>query len=591
MTTLKAGVLLKLINGMTSGTKPTNEHRSSLLQVIDIVPIDLDDKDLWPKHGFYVKLSDSSHSVYVTLPFEKDDLVLSNKLQLGQFVYVEKLDPGLPVPVVRGVKPIPGRHPFVGTPEPLLGFGEKSDEKGNLGSDRGSNLSSRLASPRRGSWVTGLKGEDSVCGSGSPKVLKPSRLEVDPVKIRGSVNMKTSSNILASRRNSRVLGQKGDQAVCAPPMALKQSPLKFNQCTPVKDRSSMIGVISDEKRSSNRKASLSKVMDTPVAVKKSSVTSPMVNIPKSKSRIFDNGVKTVTTLNSAGKKSVTPPSSRSTRAASYPKSCVEVKECPSTELISQVESPYDDSSFKIGLSFNLPQKLSLLGKEAVLQQERAQKVALQALRNASATETLVWSLKALSNLTKSANPEDPTDCFDQFLDFHKQIVEAITDMISIKAATEMIDKEENTQILHEIMNNDPNSNNKSKRKSTLHKAIAAFPGRSHQKSTNLGKSRSSIVDQKVKLESCYKNENKNNDTIKLGKQIEIEAGNWFMEFLEKALEKGMKKTKLKTKKVPEFLIMKVLNWVEVEQCDSSKRPVHPRAIEISRKLRIKVKST
>ncbi|KAJ0638185.1 hypothetical protein HanOQP8_Chr17g0682421 [Helianthus annuus] len=71
-----------------------------------------------------------------------------------------------------------------------------------------------------------------------------------------------------------------------------------------------------------------------------------------------------------GTKSVAPKSSQSTRVASSP-----------------------HSSSKTSLSFNLPQKLSLLGKEAVQQQERAQKIALQALRNASASETLLWSLK------------------------------------------------------------------------------------------------------------------------------------------------------------------------------------------------------
>ncbi|KAJ0620389.1 hypothetical protein HanHA300_Chr00c1061g0836171 [Helianthus annuus] len=128
MATLAPGILLKLLNGMNSGVKPTSEHRSSLLQVTDIVPADLDEKDLWPKHGFYIKVSDSSHSIYVSLPFEQDDLVLSNKMQLGQFIYVDNLEPGSPVPIAKGAKPLPGRHPFVGTPEPLMGLREKGDE-------------------------------------------------------------------------------------------------------------------------------------------------------------------------------------------------------------------------------------------------------------------------------------------------------------------------------------------------------------------------------------------------------------------------------------------------------------------------------
>ncbi|KAL7616575.1 hypothetical protein Lser_V15G00161 [Lactuca serriola] len=71
-------------------------------------------------------------------------------------------------------------------------------------------------------------------------------------------------------------------------------------------------------------------------------------------------------------------------------------------------------------------------------------------------------------------------------------------------------------------------------------------------------------------------------------QIETEAGNWFMDFFEKALEKGLKKSN--AKKVSKSLVLKVINWVRVEQCDCSKRLVHPKATQIARKLRIKMKN-
>ena len=80
-----------------------------MLQVTDIVPAELDEKDLFPKHGkFYVKVSDASHSIYATLPLAQADLVLSNKLHLGQFVHVDRLDPASPVPVIVGARPLPG---------------------------------------------------------------------------------------------------------------------------------------------------------------------------------------------------------------------------------------------------------------------------------------------------------------------------------------------------------------------------------------------------------------------------------------------------------------------------------------------------
>jgi len=89
-------------------------------------------------------------------------------------------------------------------------------------------------------------------------------------------------------------------------------------------------------------------------------------------------------------------------------------------------------------------------------------------------------------------------------------------------------------------------------------------------------------DENKKLVSCSLS-----NTIKLGKQIETEAGNWFMEFIEKALEAGLKKTKEASNgdvhKVPQSLILKVMNWVEVEQDHSKKRPSHPKAAQIARK--------
>eukprot|EP00249_Psilotum_nudum_P014091 c24661_g1_i1 orf=493-3108(-) len=119
MATLTPGVLLKLIQHMNSDVKVAGEHRSILLQVIGIVPA-LAGSELWPNHGFYLKVSDSSHSTYVSLAEEHDDLILSDKLQLGQFIYVDRLKPGSPVPLLGGVRPLPGRHPCVGTPEDLV---------------------------------------------------------------------------------------------------------------------------------------------------------------------------------------------------------------------------------------------------------------------------------------------------------------------------------------------------------------------------------------------------------------------------------------------------------------------------------------
>ncbi|KAK4841232.1 hypothetical protein QYF36_001146 [Acer negundo] len=605
MATLAPGILVKLLNGMNTGVKPTSEHRNSLLQVTDIVPAELDEKNLWPKHGFYIKVSDSSHSIYVSLPSEHNDFVLSNKMQLGQFIYVDRLEPGSPVPVVKGAKPIPGRHPLMGTPEPIMGLrekGEKTEQKPN----------SKVSSHRRGSW-----GQNGADGVSSPLVLKP-------------------------------------------------VPLDFDQCTPVKERSNSVRIMSpmirgkvakDGSASSGVRCSyggglLAKMLDSkgesPALLRKScAVPSSASKFPRSKSVCEREPRITISPFNSSvgtfssllfeffhEKKSSTPPPSLRNARAIASLNMGGDSENSSSRVASQPQSQSGNlaSDSSTSLQMNLPGKLSILGKEAVQQRETAQKIALQALRDASATETLVRSLKMFSNLTKSAKTDAPAASFEKFLEFHQQILQAVTEMVSIQAATSASEmaqnqkEEESSSILHEMVHSSMdqcrNSElNSSKRRSALYKSVA-FPGKVEQK-TNFEKLlRSSTISSsntkavswerkcpstplgKLNLEAISENdENKkppvvacslSNNTIKLGKQIETETGYWFMEFLEKALETGMKKSKgaadMDVKKVPQSLILKVINWVEVEQCDSNKRQVHPKAAQIARKLRIKMKN-
>ncbi|KAI3524152.1 hypothetical protein L1887_02804 [Cichorium endivia] len=110
--------------------------------------------------------------------------------QLGQFIYIDSLEPSSPVPLAKGAKPLPGRHPFVGMPEPLMGLrekGEKTDQKSILNSIS----NTKPFAPKRGSWGgTGQKGEDGICAS--PMVLKPCPLDFDqctPVKPKSAIRV------------------------------------------------------------------------------------------------------------------------------------------------------------------------------------------------------------------------------------------------------------------------------------------------------------------------------------------------------------------------------------------------------------------
>ena len=87
MASLRPGVLTKLLEDMNVDEKGSeNVRKPMLLQIRSIIPV-LEEGDLWPNRGFYLKVSDLSHAMYVSLPHEQDELILSNRLQLGQFIY------------------------------------------------------------------------------------------------------------------------------------------------------------------------------------------------------------------------------------------------------------------------------------------------------------------------------------------------------------------------------------------------------------------------------------------------------------------------------------------------------------------------
>ncbi|KAF6173126.1 hypothetical protein GIB67_020209 [Kingdonia uniflora] len=234
----------------------------------------------------------------------------------------------------------------------------------------------------------------------------------------------------------------------------------------------------------------------------------------------------------------------------------------------------------------------------VVVKETCQKVALQALRDASATEfssgsqdllrfeqigeNRCFKRKTFSDLSISARADAPSACFDQFLEFHQHIVEAISYLESVQAATCL----------------DGSEFNLSKRRPVLQKLVSATLERNDQK-TNLGMHLRSTTRKglstslaKLPLKIVLENDENEKPTsscfsniIKLGKHIKLEAGNWFMEFLEDALKKGLKKSTgpaaNDARKVPQSLIRKVINWVEVEQCDGSKKLIHPKALHVA----------
>ncbi|WCJ17947.1 hypothetical protein M5689_000331 [Euphorbia peplus] len=116
---LSARALVTFLQEMVVDGSTSREDKPVLLQIRSIIPV-LREGDLWPNQGFFLRVSDLSHAIYVSLPQEDDDMVLYDKLHIGQFLFVDKLEAAYPVPLLKGIRPLPGRHPCVGDPKDLI---------------------------------------------------------------------------------------------------------------------------------------------------------------------------------------------------------------------------------------------------------------------------------------------------------------------------------------------------------------------------------------------------------------------------------------------------------------------------------------
>ncbi|KAI5074811.1 hypothetical protein GOP47_0010772 [Adiantum capillus-veneris] len=176
---LTPGILTKLLDKIGCVAKVAGAHRAVFLQVVGIVPAISASDHLSPHHGFYIKVSDSSHCTYMSLAEEHDDLILSNKLQLGQLIQVERLDLGSPVPILRGVQPLPGKQSFFGNPQELH-LSDSSDflHVFNAGKPFGEGKESSKANNLAATGLLGLPSEpacDRRCSLGA----KDARVKID----------------------------------------------------------------------------------------------------------------------------------------------------------------------------------------------------------------------------------------------------------------------------------------------------------------------------------------------------------------------------------------------------------------------------
>ncbi|KAL7085900.1 hypothetical protein ACP275_14G306500 [Erythranthe tilingii] len=502
MATLTPGVLLKLLQHMNTDVKVAGEHRSSLLQVVSIVPA-LAGGELFPNQGFYLKVSDSSHATYVSLPDEHDDLILSDKIQLGQFIHVEKLEAASPVPYLRGVRPIPGRHPCIGTPEDIvathsLNFLNNNANPSSNSKSKSASKSSNLAPAKASSRLNNSK-EDRVVVDGKKAAPGLTRSKSQLSKLALSVDVKKES--------SGKLKSSGSRSIPSSPTSCYSLPISFDKfANGVKQQAKIKGLERLEKATGKEKPS--PVRGSSPIGKKVPNGNLMKNIighglelgPKALRKSWEGNMdaksresprlkfnkpdlKPDERSNSAPRKSVSerlPPkednkmSSKSAREESS-------KVNPSVKKASSINGDAPDISNKtaarsflgkkspgevanglpgnlVKVSFNnrrlsdasvswgsLPSSLAKLGKEVLKHRDAAQTAAVEAMQEASTAETLLRCLSTYSELSSSAREDNPHPTVEQFLSLHASLNKAhlVADSLSKILSTDSSDHEEN----------------------------------------------------------------------------------------------------------------------------------------------------
>lgn len=491
MANLVPGVLLKLLQHMNTDVKVAGEHRSSLLQVVSIVPA-LAGSELFPNQGFYLKVSDSSHATYVSLPDEHDDLILSDKIQLGQFIHVDRLQAATPVPILHGVRPVPGRHPCVGSPEDIvathsLGFLNNNANSGSKTADKLKSESKVLGNSQAGERLNGSSAKEEKLDK---KIASFNRSKSQPSKPSLNIEVKKESLPRLKSMNSR--------SIPSSPTSCYSLPTTFEKFSN--------GVKNQGKVKATSKVGTSVRGASPNS-RKSLVGNPIKNWVQG----FDMGAKALRKSWEGNMEVKSRESSKSKDSRHDPKQEVRTstpRKSISNERLSskeehkiqipakslKEENKVQLSTQKVAANGNLgdqdrsnkqrisvgkkssdianngfpgnlvkvplnnrkltdggfpwaslPSSLAKLGKEVLKHRDAAQVAAIEAMQEASSAENLLRCLSIYSELTTSAKEDNPQPAVEQFLALHANLNNArlVADSLSkITPAGSSPDREE-----------------------------------------------------------------------------------------------------------------------------------------------------
>ncbi|KAJ4819322.1 dicer-like protein (DUF936) [Rhynchospora pubera] len=467
MAMLVQGSLLKLLQQMNDRGPTGEPHRSKLLQVVGIVPA-LAGGDLYSSQGFYLKLSDSSHATYVFLNEEDNDLISSDKIQLGQFIYIERLEPASPVPVARGLRPVPGRHPCIGTPEDLTTTTVTSITKTNSSSNK----------------IT-IDKEKSKVRKPSPIVPKIETMESKKASLSrssSSLSKQSVSSVEERREKDAITNAKSrslSRSIPSSPTSCHSLPVTFNRFSngvknkeskPAGSRMGLLEKAASVLKVTGRKTSGGNSngngsiasLSGPKALRKSwdgngepllkgrdssnprpakSSSKPEVrssSVPKRKPTADEKlPPKEENKAQNSTKKSSSRSAPEDPQKPNKPRTPLVKKtnEAPSSLALSNlVKVPVNSRKLTKNTASwgSLPSSIAKLGKEVMGYRDAAEQAAIEALQEASAAETLLRCLSTYAELRASAREDSPQPTVEQFLSLHATLTRAslIADSLS-----------------------------------------------------------------------------------------------------------------------------------------------------------------
>nr|XP_016469954.1 PREDICTED: uncharacterized protein LOC107792271 [Nicotiana tabacum] len=416
MASLKSGVLVRFLEDMKMGGHPSEDDRKpNLLQITSIIPVLEEGDHLWPNRGFYLKVSDISHAMYVSLPEEQNEMILANKLKLGQFIYVQKLEDAHPFPLLRGVTPLPGRRPCVGTPQDIVSF---------------SNFMKILDASNSDCIVEkGVISENRIIPSNSRKLCRGLSDPEGLKKKNDALEGKSSKGKFRSLSASKVHpGEKVMALDCTP----KRSDIErrnshlFRELQKTRKRSfdihsdteSILSSLSFSSHNSKRKSWNESEILGIKEIFDSSVVKHDIRPPRSRSATV-SPVRSVR-YDSSDENSSSIPRRREVGSAKKMKSSTNSKTSFSkinTNLAN------DRRGAETGISWDaLPSSLVKLGKEVVKQRDIALLAATDALQEACAAERLLNSLSKFSEF-HLAEEDDLQPHVDKFFDLQDDMAQ------------------------------------------------------------------------------------------------------------------------------------------------------------------------